>query len=109
MFRKDVTVDTSTTGGPLTSCSVYLGGYIIALVQAFTTLCMCHAKICLMHLTLAGVQYFKMPALTMSAEEKRTKTEKKTAKLAYADNMALKDQKMRKATLKKQIDKKEYV
>lgn len=73
MFRTDVPADTSATGQPLTSCSVYLVGYIVALVQAFTTLCMWHAKVCLMHLTLAGVQYFKMPALTMSAEEKRIK------------------------------------
>ena len=73
MFRTDVPADPNATGEPLTSCSVYLVGYLIALIQAFTTLCMWHAKVCLMHLTLAGVQYFKMPALTMSAEERRIK------------------------------------
>ena len=110
MFRKDLVIgiDTNVGQNELTSCSVFLVGYIIALVQAFTTLCMWHAKICLLHATLAGVQYFKMPALTMSAEEKQIKKENIEGNARYKEEMELKDSKMREAELKREEDVKIY-
>ena len=73
MYRNDVGADGDT---PVTSCSVFLTGYFVALIQTFIGYCMWHSKFCLLHLFLVGIQYFKMPALSMEAESQQIKEEK---------------------------------
>lgn len=60
----------------ITSCSVFLMGYFVALIQTFTTYCMWHSKVCLINGFLIIVQYFKMPALSRAADSQKIKKEK---------------------------------